>query len=124
MIMSQYNRGSVRQNRWLKNLARMHDRRCETTDTHIIDTDHFIFLVEHQHNKVLSICISQELMYKRTCISTASYLFVVTMQSAFTYQRYSINGNRRTFFLLRSCRRCCILKESKLLFVVFLCHGK
>src|SRR5712691_399467 len=123
MIMSQYNSGSIRQNRWLEALARMHDRRCETSNRDRIDTYDFVLLIEHQHKKVLSICISQELMYKRTCISTASYLFVVTMQSAFTYQGYAINGNRGTFFLLG---RRLVLQRCQLLTVVkaFLCHGK
>jgi hypothetical protein len=40
-------------------LARMHNRSCETADTHGMDTDHFVFLVEHQHHKVLSIDIGK-----------------------------------------------------------------
>jgi hypothetical protein len=59
MIMRQYDSGSVAQYRWLETLARMHDRRGETADTHSMDTDHFVFLVEHQHNKVLPIDIGK-----------------------------------------------------------------
>jgi hypothetical protein len=43
--MSQYNSGSVAQYRWLKNLARMHDRRCETADRYRIDANNAILLI-------------------------------------------------------------------------------
>jgi len=46
MIMSQYNRGSVAQYRWLKNLARMHDRRGETADRYRIDANNAILLID------------------------------------------------------------------------------
>jgi hypothetical protein len=46
MIMSQYNRGSVAQYRWLKNLARMHDRRCETADRYRIYANNAILLIK------------------------------------------------------------------------------
>ena len=57
--MSQYDSGSVAQYRWLEALARMHNRSCETADTYGMDTNDFVFLVEHQHNKVLSIDIGK-----------------------------------------------------------------
>jgi hypothetical protein len=77
----------------------MHNRSCETADTYCMDTNDFVFLVEHQHHKVLPIHIGKVRMSQRTCISRAANLFVITMQSAFTDQGYAINGNAGVFRL-------------------------
>ena len=85
MVMSQYDSGSIAQYRWLKNLARMHDRRCETADTHRIDANNAILLIKENDGEMLPIHIGKVRMQQRCCVNSTANLLVVAGYSPFPY---------------------------------------
>src|SRR5262245_21418412 len=97
MIMRQYNRGSVRQNRWLKNLARMHDRRGETADRYRIDANNAILLIKENDGEMLPIHIGKVRMQQRCCVNSTANLLVVAWYPTFSHQRDFVNRNTRLF---------------------------
>src|SRR5262249_61366721 len=92
MIMGKEDVCCVAENRRLKDFTRMHHTCRQTPDRNCMEPDHFVFLIEHQHNEMLPIHIGKVRMYEYTGISRAADLFVITMQSAFTDQGDAING--------------------------------
>src|SRR5262249_8501368 len=105
MIMGKEDVCRVAENHWLKYFTRMHHTCTETANTHGMDTNHFVFLVEHQHNKVLPIHIGKIRMYERTGIDCTTYLLVVAgyptfPDQAYPIHRYAIFSNSRRHVLL------------------------
>ena len=57
-----------------------------------MDAYELVLLVQQKYDEVLPIDLGKIRVQKRTCVSRATYLLLVTVQSAFTYQGYPIHG--------------------------------
>src|SRR5215467_13719685 len=68
MLVPAYKPSSISENRCLKRFTWMNDRSRQAADRDSMDTDHSIFLVKHQDDKVFSVCISKEFLQHRVCI--------------------------------------------------------
>ena len=75
------NCGSISENRCLKSFAWVNDRSRERTDTHCMDPDDPIFLIEEENHKVFSVHIGKiGLEYRAGVGRTADLLLILDSQ--------------------------------------------
>jgi hypothetical protein len=97
--MREYNRGSVTQYRWLKNLPWMYYRGCETADRYRIDANNAILLIKENGDEMLPVHTLKIRVQKRTGIDGTANLLVIAWYPTFPYYHDFVYRNTRLFRL-------------------------